>query len=268
MARSKEAPERPSRVVSLAPAITEIIHAVGAGEALVGVTRYCDYPPEVTELPKVGGFVDPDLEAILALRPDLVVGMAAGDPDIQGKLERAEIPYLFVRMDTFDQTYRGIRALGEALGHAEQAADLVGRMRRQVHKVSASAQERARGDAPEVLFVLGHKPLVVAGPETFGDELITLAGGANAAAGLEGSYPKLDLERVLAMDPDVIVDAAMVPGEGSNLDFWEKRAGLEAVESGRVHAWSEAALLRPGPRLVEALRSFVRALHPGLGELP
>lgn len=256
VAQSDRLPDAPARIVSLAPSVTEILFAIGAGDRVVGVTRFCDYPAEVAELPKVGGFIDPDLEAILARDAELVIGVAAGDAAVTQKLQRAGLPHVFLKMETFDATYRGIEAIGEVVGEADAAREVVAEMRREVHDIVAVSPE----ETPSVLFVMGHKPLIVAGPDTFGHEMITLSGARNAAGELEAPYPRLDIERVLEMNPDVIIDATMVSGQRPG-DFWKAYDALTAVKRDRVVLFEDASLLRPGPRLVDALRAFKAAVH-------
>ncbi len=262
-AKSDDLPDNPARIVSLAPNITEILFAIGRGDRVVGVTKFCDYPAAVDDIPDVGGFIDPDTEAIFARKPDLVIGMVAGDERITDALTGADIPYAFLRMENFDQTYRGIEAIGALVGAEDAAAKRVQQMRRDVHEIVARAQGTTQRDGqrpPTALFVLGHDPLVVAGEETFGHELITLAGATNAAAGLDNAYPRLDIEKVLTLDPDVIIDSAMIPDQDTG-DFWAAYTeSLTAAKTDSIHTFSDPSLLRPGPRLVEALEIFVEAI--------
>ena len=270
VARSKSLPENPERIVSMAPNITEILYALDQGDRVVGVTRFCDWPEQAKQKTKIGGFIDPDMEVILSLEPDLVIGMVAGDAKIVDKLEKANIPYAFLKMDHFDATYDGIAHVGALLGGdgegKKKASALISKMRQEVHKSAAASQARLtqqKVDAPSALFVLGHKPLIVAGKGTFGDELITLSGAKNAAADLEGSYPQVDLEKLLQLDPDVIVDATMTPATANtNDDFWKSFGSLKAVKNKRVATFEDPSLLRPGPRLPEALERFSGSISP------
>ena len=264
--RSETLPAKPERIVSMAPNITEILYALDYGERVVGVTRFCDWPEEAKQKRKVGGFIDPDMEVILSLEPDLVIGMAAGDAKIVDKLEKANIPYAFFKMDHFDATYSGIARVGALIDEQEKADALVSKMRQDVHKSATASQSKLTEQelgTPSAIFVLGHKPLIVAGKGTFGDELITLSGAKNAASSIEGSYPQLDLEKLLQIDPDIIVDATMTPATPQNNDdFWKTFSSLKAVKNKRVSAFADPSLLRPGPRLPEALARFSGAIVP------
>lgn len=256
-----EPPAEPARIVSLSPATTEIAFAVGAGDRLVGVTRFADHPPQVASIQKVGGMVDPDLEAIVALRPDVVIGTAGGtDRKIASALGEADIPAVFVKMDDLDQTYAGIEAIGRALGAVEGGRRAAETLRHRIEDLQATAG----AESPTVLLIYGRKPLVGAGPGTFGHELIGLAGGKNVLAGGvlgDGAsrYPKLDIEKVVELDPDHIIDAAMT---GGSIEFWTAYDSLAAVKHDRVHLLRDPVMLRPGPRLWQGLAKIRRAIDP------
>ena len=253
---SDELPEKPERIVSLAPNITEIVFELDAGERVVGVTRFCDYPPDTEDVPKIGGVIDPDLEAIAARKPDLVIGVTSGaDTEIQQQLDAAGLAYAFVEMDDIEETYAGIRVVGDWIGASSRADELADSMRARIDELTVESP----ADRPSVLFVYGRKPLTVAGPGTFGHELIRRAGGRNPMAGAENKYPKIDLEKVLEIDPDRIIEATMAPT--SDADYWAQYDELAAVKHEHVYRLEDNALLRPGPRLVEALESVRAAIQ-------
>jgi iron complex transport system substrate-binding protein len=257
---SADLPDHPERIVSLAPNVTEIIFALGEDERLVGVTRYCDYPKAAAELPRVGGVVDTDFEAILALEPDLVVGVTSGaDAKIAPKLDRAQLNYAFVRMDDLEETYAGIRQIGHWIDAPSRAGEVAKTMRERIDGIAEGAPETGR---PSVLLVYGRDPLVVAGPGTFGHQLIGLAGGQNAVADANTAYPKLDIEKVIDLDPDRIIDASSGARAGED-GFWEPYAALGAVQAGHVHLFRDDVALRPAPRLAEGLAKMQRAIDPG-----
>ena len=274
-ARSASLPARPRRVISLAPSLTEAIFALGAGDRLVGVTRFCDHPPQARQLPRVGGYTDPDLERMIAASAELIVGVVGGqDPALVQRLEQRGLPYAFLKMDDLAQTRQGLLALGELLGEPDAASALVAAMDQGLKPSPRAAKP------PRVLLVLGRRPLVVAGPGSFGHELVELAGGHSVAGQLGSPYPSLDLEQLLALDPQVILevsmgDAAQKPGRALELArareaaeqaaFWAQHPTLSAVKASRVHLIWDAALLRPGPRLpqaLEALRAHITPSQP------
>lgn len=263
VARSEALPARPMRIVSLAPNITETLFALGAGERLVGVTRFCDYPPQAKTKTPVGGFIDPDMEKIISLKPDLVVGMSSGqDPALAKTLGSYGLSYVFVKIEDITQTLEGITFLGQLLGEAERGQALSTQLD---HALKAAPPAQ---DAPRVLLVFGHKPLIVAGPGSFGHELIERAGGVNAAAKLSSAYPSLELEQVLTLNPTIIVDMAMAPGQGEQARaFWGGYESLAAVKAGQVHVIEDASMMRPGPRLEQALARF-KAIVQGAERQP
>ncbi len=257
---SDQMPGKPRRIVSLAPNVTEILFELGAGEHVVAVTRFCDYPAEADALPKIGGIVDLDLEAIIAQEPDLVVGVTSGaDEAIREQLDRAGLSYAFAEMDTIGETYAGIHYIGAWVGEDRKAREVVDAMQTRMDELTVDEPE----DRPSVLFVYGRKPLTVAGSGTFGHELLVRAGGENPMADAETMYPKVDLEKVLEVDPDRIIDATM--GASVEEEYWAQYGDLRAVKNGHVYRLTDNALLRPGPRLVEGLEQVRQAVRGGEG---
>ena len=250
-------PERPGRIVSLAPNVTETLFALGPGERVVGVTKFCDYPQEAGERPSVGSFANPDFESILAREPDLVIGViSGGKKEVADRLGGLDVPYGFVRMYSVEDTFRGIVQIGRWAGAGPKAESLVDEMRGRIDEISEQWSQKSR---PTVLLVYGHDPLVAAGPGTFGHQLVERAGGRNVLAEAGARFPRLDIEKVVELDPERIVDTSMTGGDGGG--FWEKHGAVPAVERGDVARLEDSAVLRPGPRLPEALELLGRAIH-------
>jgi len=255
-----------TRIVSLSPSTTETLYAIGAGDRVVGRSRYCDYPPEVAKLPQVGGFVDPSFEAILALRPDLVTGARGPAGAVMTeRLEARSIAIYFPPTESFAQIDAMILGLGEKTGSTAQAKSVVAKLDARVAGI-----QKAVADKPKkrVLLVFGLEPVSVAGPGSFADEMITKAGGKNAVTE-GGAYPTLGLERVIAIDPDVVVNAAMAEAHGherigKDSPGWSK---VRAVTEGRIVPVTDEALLRPGPRIADGLATLAKAIHPN-AEIP
>lgn len=252
-----------ARVVSIAPSTTETMFALGAGDKLVGRSRYCDWPEEAKKLPQVGGYVDPSFEAILALRPDLVIG-ARGPTGtaLTERLEARGIATYFPPTESLTQIDEMILGLGAKIGRASEAKRTVETLDARV-----TAIEKAVATLPRVrvLLVFGLEPLSVAGPATFADEMLRRAGGTNVVAD-GGGYPTLNIERVLTLDPDIILNAAIAEAHGherigKESPGWTK---VRAVQAGRVVPIHDESLLRPGPRIGDGLASLARALHPEL----
>lgn len=277
---SDDLPANPQRIVSLAPNITEILFELDAGKRVVAVTRYDDFPPEVKSLPKIGGIIDVDLEAVLTQQPDLVVGTNAGTNDeLIAKLKKSDIPYLFVQMNTLKEIYAGIQKFGDAIGRGDRASEVRTEMKSKIDAISHSTRENSarqnsrHAQRPSVLMVFGHDPLVAAGPGSFGHEMLELAGGQNVLEDAKSPYPNVDIEKILSLNPDRIIDAtityntsttdddetAVQPSQDRN--FWAKYDSLSAVKNKHVFYFENPVLLRPAPRLVEGLKIMHRAIN-------
>lgn len=249
------------RIVSLAPSVTETLFALGAGDAVVGISTYCDYPPAATRIDRIGTFLTPNIEAILAKRPDLVIGVPTpGNRSPVEALERVGLRVLIVDPHTIADIDTATERIAAAIGRSAAGRSLV-----QQIGVEMTAMRAQLDDVPSrrVLMVVGHNPLVAVGEGTFPDELIRLAHGINVAAAAGGQWPHLSLEFVIAQAPEVIIDAAMGSEAGAAAaEFWESFPSIPAVRDRRIYGYREYALLRPGPRIVEGLRAIARFVHP------
>jgi len=258
-ARAQAAADRrpPQRIVSLSPALTESLFALGAGAQVVGVTRFCDRPAAAQALPKVGGYLDPSPEAVLGLRPDLVVvAPSPGNRRPVLALQRLGLETLVLADRSLADLRVALQTLGQRLDRRAEAQALQASMDQRL----SALQARYRGRRPpRALLVYGHRPLVVAGPRSFGGELLALLGAENSVTG-RMPYPLYNMERVLASQPEVVLDAAMDGGQDP-LGFWARWPALGAVRAGRVVVLSDRAL-RPGPGIVEALEELAVALYP------
>ena len=252
---------RPERVVSLAPSVTEAIYALGAGDRLVGACAQCDYPEAAQGLPRVGGYLAPSVELILAARPDLVVVVPSpGNREAVRAVERAGVGVLVLHDRTLADLRAGIRALGEALDRRDAAERLVAEVDAGLEAVRARVAARPR---QRVLLVVGHRPLVVAGGATLQDELLVIAGGTNLAADAGQAWPSFSIEMVAARAPDVILDAAMGSEEGGQALFRDL-SGVPAVAQGRIVPLDPDVIFRAGPRVPEAAAVLAAAMHPEL----
>ena len=251
----------PPRTISLAPSVTEILFALGAGDEVVGVSTYCDYPPEVTRIKRVGTFLTPNVEEIVALRPDLIIGVPTpGNEGPVRSLQSLGLKVVIVGGDTMRQMRESIDVIAQAIGRPGAGRDLLERLDARL----AAVRERVR-DAParRVLMVVGQKPLVAVGSGTFPDELIRMAGGINVAGGTALAWPHVNIESVIAWAPEVIIDTSMGTEESPRtLEFWKQFPSLPAVRDHRVYGYRSYQLLRPGPRITEALDALARAIHP------
>ncbi len=258
--------QAPARIVSLAPSNTEILFAVGAGDAVVGVTKYCDYPAEAQQLPQVGGFSAKTIsvETIVSLKPDLVLANAPGHEPLLEALEQAGINVIAISAASFEDVYANIELVGQVTGHQEEAKQVVDQMKARVAAVAEKIATIAPENRPTVFWEVWDEPLMTAGPNTFIGQMIEMAGGINIFADLTEDYPQISMEEVIQRNPDVIMGP---DSHGDKLDpdqlvsrpGWEH---IEAVKNGRVYLIDGSISSRPGPRLVDALETIAAALYP------
>ena len=252
----------PTRIVSTSPSITETLFALGLGDRVVGVSAYCRFPPEAATRARVGTFLRPDAELIAGLRPDLVV-VHEVSTGIDRKLASLGIPFVIVERGTLASVFSSIRQIAGAAGAPDRAQTLVAGIER---RLAAVRRAGAVTPHPRVLFIIGRSPgmladLVGVGPGSYLNDVIDIAGGKNvlAIAG-QPEYPRISMETVLRLDPDVIVDTVDM-GETEverrqrqpiNERLWHAYGTLTAVKTRRLHAATTDALVVPGPRVVEA----------------
>ncbi|RME77047.1 MAG: hypothetical protein D6776_00170 [Planctomycetota bacterium] len=252
----------PRRIVSLGPSSTELVFALGAGERLVGATSACDWPPAARSVPRVGGYGNPQIELVLARRPDIVLVPAEGAlREPAETLRRLGLRVQPVTVTSIPQLFEATRQLAATLGREQAGARLVATLRARLERVAASVRGLPR---PRVLVVVGHEPLVVAGRHNFLDEALRLAGARNALETADTRWPTIDGETLLALDPDAIVDVAMDGADEreARLRWWRERFGsLRAVAQHAVLLPSPDLLVRPGPRLVDGIAWLAQALH-------
>lgn len=251
----------PKRIVSLAPAVTEILFALGVGGRIVGATAYCDYPPAARRIPRVGDSAI-SVEKVVALKPDLVVASGSANRKAVEALERmpsGRIPVFVVDPNSFGGLYSAIGAIGRIVGRSQAAAALCAAMRTRVETVTRAVA--ARPDRPRVLVVVQPEPLWVAGADTFMDELVRLAGGVNVAAGAGIGFRTLPLEQALADRPEVILVGREAIDRLRTSPLWR---ATPAFHANRIYAIDPSVFARPGPRLVDALEQIARLLHPGI----
>jgi iron complex transport system substrate-binding protein len=255
-----QAQARPGqRIVSLAPSITETLFAVGAGAEVVGVSQYCDYPPQVLSLPKVGSFLTPNLEAIAGLRPGLIIGLdtSANDREIRA-LQRMGYRVLLVNDDSLSGIEDGIGRIGAMTGHAEQAQQLLNSM----HARMRAVRDSLKGVPPrKVLMLVGHDPLVAVGGGYL-NRLIQMADCINIGAGFGAQWPRLNIEYILAAAPDVILDGQMGTDPLTPDGFWSRYPNIPAVRNHRVFGYDQNPVLRPGPRVAQTLVILAFLTHP------
>ena len=266
LGRKMSIPDNLKRVVSLAPSITEIIFALGKEDLLKGVSRFSDFPAAAKKLPRVGSYVHLDLERIVALKPDLCIGIKEGNPiAVVRKLEHLGIPVYAVDPKNLNAVLETIIQLGQLLGADQKADDIVFDLRTRVERVKSMVATSPH--KPRVFFQIGVSPIVSAGTETYIHELIVMAGGKNLA---EGSvpYPRYSREQVLGLSPDVLMITSMARGASFERvkKQWSKWPSMPAVRNNRILLMDSNLCDRPTPRLIEGLEHVAIAIHPELYE--
>lgn len=249
------------RIISLAPSITEMLFALGVSAQVVGVSAYCDYPPEAARIDKVGTFLAPNIERIVAKRPDLVI--AVPSPANRNAVESVRalgLQVLVVDPESVASILDAIGTVADAAGvpRAGQA------LRDQIQARLAAVRQRLAGVTERsVLMAVDHRPLIVAGGGTYQDELITLAGGRNLGRQAGSHWPHVGVEFVVAQAPQVIIDTTMGSDEQTEPStFWEPFTTIPAVREQRIHGARAFILLRPGPRVAEGVETMARFIHP------
>ena len=257
----------PSRIISLVPAVTEMLFAVGAGDAVIGVSSYDAYPPEVKSRPRVGALVDPDFERMLSLRPDLVI-VYGSQTDLMSRFDRARIPYFQYAHAGLPDITRTIRAVGERIGRGPAAAALADRIERELDEIRRSVAGRPR---PKSVLLFGREPgslrnVYASAGVGFMHDLLELAGGSDIFGDIKRQNVQATTEMLLARAPEVIIEvhppANWTPERiKREMEAWRGLPGLPAVKSGRIHILADDRMMVPGPRIVEAARTLKELLH-------
>jgi iron complex transport system substrate-binding protein len=260
----------PERIVSTAPSFTEMLFAVGAGERVVAVSTYCHFPAPVERLPRIGTYLEPNVEAIIRLRPDLVL-VHAEHPQIVRQLKAAGIATLALRNTGLEETLRSATEIGRAVGREAAGIAVEARLRQ---GLAAMRKETARPNPPTLLFIVGRTPgrldgMLAVGKGSYLNDLISAAGGRNVLADSPIAYPKISVEGVLRLNPDVIVDMGdMTATTGVSADhiaavvrLWGGVPALRAVQRKKVFAVASDIYVVPGPRVLDAAAAFRRMLQ-------
>lgn len=252
----------PTRIVSLAPSITEILYYLRLGERVVGVTQFSNFPVEASAKPKVGSYVDLNVESILSLRPDLVIATADGNPEgAVSLLEQASIPVYVVNPRNVREAIDTIVRVGEVCGVGKRAESASTGLLRRTEYV----ERETRGlKHPLVFLQINVRPLMTVNRETFHHDVIRLAGGENMSAGEPVTYPRVSLEEVIRKKPEVIIISSMERG-GAYEEAkrgWLKWPTIPAVQDRRIHLVDSDLLDRPSPRVVRGLELLAQLFHP------
>ncbi|MBD0326971.1 MAG: cobalamin-binding protein [Pyrinomonadaceae bacterium] len=251
---------RPQRIITLAPNLTEIVYAIGAGNRLVGNTEYCNYPPEAKQVAKVGDTLQPSIERIIALRPQLIlVSTASQLESFTRQLDEQGIAVYVTDPRSLEDVFRSIRRLGELLGETERAEKLLTDLRAR----ATAVEEAVKISKPvKVFYQVSAAPLYTIGRDAFLTDLIRRAGGESVTANVPGAFPRYSDEAALASQPEAIVMSVDSSMDENNAQPAAPLEKSPAVKSGRLYRINGDLLSRPGPRLVEGLEKMARSLHP------
>ena len=257
--------KQPGRIISLAPANTEILFALGLGEKVVGITNVCNYPPQTKEKERIGDYSNPNLEKIIELEPDLILASHGNPTELIDRLERLDYVVIVLKPESIDDVISSINMVGRVTGKMRESAGLTGKMEGRIKATLSKIGNLVENDKPRVLYVVWYKPLWTAGSGTFIDELIQKAGGTNIAGDIAG-WPQMNLETVIEKNPQVIVvgysedqpELIQAVRNESTLDQ------TDAFENNEIHTMDTDIVSRTGPRIVDALEEMARIIHPEL----
>jgi iron complex transport system substrate-binding protein len=248
------------RIISLAPSVTEILFALGAGKEVVGVSQYCDYPPAATRLPRVGSWLTPNVEAIIGLRPTLVIGSGvSSDTRELGVIRETGCSVMTVADDSLSEIESNIQTIGDRVGRADAARAMLAALKTRIDSVRAKVAGTRR---VRVLMLVGHEPIIAVGARTYLDDLLTLANSENLADTSGQQWPELSIEYIIASRPEVILDGQMGSDAQAPRNFWNRYPIIPAVRNHRVFGYPQNPILHPGPRVGESLEMIAAMVHP------
>ncbi len=254
----------PKRVISLAPSLTEIVFDLGAGHMLVGRTARCNEPPEALKIQDIGAYMNPDLERIIALRPDLVLSPETGmRKEVVDRLTDLGIPAFVDNSNTLDDIVHSVNRLGTLLGKESDAKTVVQQFQQ---RRQAVREQVSHAGKPIIVFAVGIRPLVLAGGRSFIGSLIREAGGVNVAEEAAVPHPKFSMEEVARRDPDIIIVLNKECRDDECFNEWQRHQDLRAVRNNQIYQLDADLIARPSPRIMDALEQLAAVFHPGVFE--
>jgi iron complex transport system substrate-binding protein len=262
MGRQVKIPHPAKRIVSLAPSITEILFDLGLDEEVAAITNFCDYPEAVLKKPRIGGFVNPDIEKIVSLKPDLIIGIRDGNRmDTVHRLNDSGLSVYLIDPKGFDGVMRTIKNIGDVVGREKESKRLINEMANKKENMITLTQSLSK---PKVFFQLGDAPMVTVGKGTLADDLIRLAGGRSISENESISYPFYSIETVLLKAPEIIIMTSMDSKKNSLhlVKKWESWKSIPAVRMNKIYVIDSNLVDRPTPRIIEGLEALVKIIHP------
>lgn len=252
----------PSRIVPLAPSLTEILYYLGLGDKVVGVTNYSYYPPEALEKPKVGSYIDINIEKILTLGPDLVLGTKDGNkPGIVDLLEQAKIPTYIVNPRNVVEVIETVRIVGRLCGVEEKADMLADKLDARLARIREGVKDKKK---PLVFLQINLHPIMTVNKNTFHQDIITIAGGINMTAESRINYPRVSIEEVLRRKPEIMIISSMDRGgefEKARVE-WLNWKSVPAARDGKVYLIDSDLIDRPSPRIIDGIEAMAKLIHP------
>ena len=252
----------PVRIVPLAPSLTEILYYLGLGDKVVGVTNNSYYPPDALEKPRIGSYIDLNIEKIITLAPDLVIGTRDGNnPGIVDLLDQAKIPTYIVDPSNVDQVIETVRIIGRLCG-IEKKADLLAQgLQNRLDRIKKAVENKRK---PVVLLQINLHPIMTVNKDTFHQDIISIAGGINMSADSDIKYPRISIEEVIKKKPEIIIISSMEKGgmfEKARQE-WLKWTSIPAARDGRVYLIDSDLIDRPSPRIIDGIEQMAKMIHP------
>ncbi len=260
--REVKIPNSPKRIISLAPSITEILFALDINEEIVGITSFCDYPKAALSKPKIGGFVNPSIEKIVSLKPDLVIGIGEGNRrETIYRLGNLGLSVYCVNPKGFDGVMRTIQNIGEIVGRQDESEKIIRNMFGKMERIVTLTKPLPR---PLVFFQVGYDPIVTVGRGTLGNDLIRLAGGRSISENESMNYPLYSIETIISKAPEIIIISSMERKRNylNLVKKWQNWETIPAVKRNAIYVVNSNLVDRPTPRIVEGLEAMFRMIHP------
>lgn len=255
-------PPSPKKIISLAPSITEILFSLGLDKEIAGVTDFCDYPVAASKKPRIGEFVNPSLEKIVSLEPDLIIGIRDGNRlDTIHRLEELAFPVYVIDPKGFNGVITTLQRLGELVGRQDQSKRIVTEIRTKKERIVSLTRLLSR---PKVFFQLGYLPMITVGKGTLADDLIRLSGGRSISEDEPLDYPSYNMEIVAQKGPDIIILSSMESKRdyGNLIKMWQDWKSIPAVKRNAIYVVDSNIVDRPTPRIVDGLETLARLIHP------
>ena len=262
--RSVNISPSPQRIVSLAPGITEILYALNLADKIVGVTSFCNWPPAARQKQRIGGFINPSIEQIVSLKPDLIIATADGNrQDTVRQLERIGLPVYVTNPSDTNGILRSISHLGKITARKNAAATLVRQLQKRLSNIEAQIRHKSK---PHVFFQIGLEPLITIGGRTLINEVIQRAGGVNIASLDTARYPRYSPEGIMAGSPDIILFAPMANDKEfiAVKKFWQQFEGVPAVKNNRIYPIDTDLISRASVRIIDAIETMALIFHPDI----